>query len=302
MNRKDQKFSRRNFVKVVAGTTGLFLMPDFALAKSSVEKRTAVDQVFLGQSGVKVSRLGIGTGSRGGRIQREMGQKKFEHVVRYALERGITFIDTADTYDAVHEMLRPVIRSVDREKIQIQCKIWPGRYADTFKELDRFRRELSTDYFDSFLIHCVQTADWPEQYARLRDDLDKAKQKQIIRSNGCSMHGLEPLRAAALTSWGDIRFCRVNHLGKNMDYPNGERKKYADVQPVLESIKKMHAAGKGIIGMKLIGNGDFTDPDVRKKSIRFVMGLDTVDAVVIGLKSTKEIDEAIENIDQALNL
>ncbi|MEA3478911.1 MAG: aldo/keto reductase, partial [Bacteroidota bacterium] len=207
--------------------------------------------------------------------------------------------DTADGYDAMHEMVRPAIKGVDREKIQIQCKISPGRYVNTFKELDRFRREIRTDYFDSFLIHCVQTADWPEQFARLRDELDEAKEKRIVRSVGCSMHGMLPLQAAANTSWGDIRFCRVNHKGTCMDSVSGKWKDPGDVPAVLREMQKMHKNGKGIIGMKLIGNGDFTDAKVREESIRFVMGLECVDAVVIGFKSPKEIDEAIRNINNA---
>ena len=69
----------------------------------------------------------------------------------------------------------------------------------------------------------------------------------------------------------------------------------------LQHIKKLHADGKGIIGMKLIGNGDFTKPEEREASIRFVMGLDYVDAVVIGFKSTQEIDEAIRLMNVALH-
>lgn len=297
MNEKN-KMTRRDFINKAAGFTVVAIASSTVMLNTKTS-RSASDQVVLGKSGIKVSRLGMGTGSDNGRVLRELGQKKFTDLIRYGFDQGITFIDTADSYDAMHEMLRPAIKGVDREKIQIQCKISPGRYVNTFKELDRFRREIRTDYFDSFLIHCVQTADWPEQFARLRDELDEAKEKKIVRSVGCSMHGMLPLQAAANTSWGDIRFCRVNHKGTYMDSVSGKWKDPGDVSAVLREMQKMHESGKGIIGMKLIGNGDFTDAKVREESIRFVMGLECVDAVVIGFKSPKEIDEAIRNINNA---
>ena len=297
MNEKN-KMTRRDFINKAAGFTVVAIASSTVMLNAKTS-RSASDQVVLGKSGIKVSRLGMGTGSNNGRVLRELGQKKFTNLIRYGFDQGITFIDTADGYDAMHEMLRPAIKGVDREKIQIQCKIAPGRYVNTFKELDRFRREIRTDYFDSFLIHCVQTADWPEQFARLRDELDEAKEKKIIRSVGCSMHGMLPLQAAANTSWGDIAFCRVNHKGTYMDSVSGKWKDPGDVPAVLREMQKMHKNGKGIIGMKLIGNGDFTDAKVREESIRFVMGLECVDAVVIGFKSPKEIDEAIRNINNA---
>jgi hypothetical protein len=116
------------------------------------------------------------------------------------------------------------------------------------------------------------------------------------------MHGLLPFHAAVATDWGDIRFIRINHNGTHMDGLKGDWQESGDVDQVVAGIKKMHAAGKGIIGMKLIGNGNFTDPLVRRQSIEFVMGLDSVDAVVIGFKSPREIDEAIMNMNDALAL
>ena len=297
------RITRRRFIgNVVAGTAGAIATPHLSAleGKEQAAKRTATDLVSLGKSGVKVSRLGMGTGSRGGRIQRELSQEDFTRVIRYGLDRGITFIDTADNYNGLHEMIRPAIKGVDREKIQIQCKIPKSKYDDPLKEIDRFRKEVGTDYFDSMLVHAVRTADWPEQEKRLMDLLNTAKEKEIIRATGVSMHGLVPLRAAAKTSWGDLRQVRINHNGTAMDNLRDKSTEPGDVKAVVEHMKKMHAGGKGIIGMKLIGNGDFTDPATRRASIDFVMGLDCVDAVVIGFKSPEEIDEAIANINAAL--
>lgn len=300
MDRKPE-ITRRHFLGYgAAGLVGVLAAPRGVSAGTLSARRTAVDPVALGRSGVVVSRLGIGTGSNGGRIQRELGQEGFTRLVRHALDRGITFFDTADNYGEMHEMLRTALRGVDRDRIQVQTKIPWNKYEDPLRELDRFRSEVGTDYFDSALIHCTRTAEWPKEEARLMDTLHEAREKQMIRSYGVSMHGLAPLEATTRTSWPMVAQVRVNHNGVHMDGPTGKFGEQGNRDAALPRIRALHDAGKGVIGMKLIGNGDFTDPEVRRKSIHFVMGLPYVDAVVIGFKSPAEIDEAIQNMNDGL--
>jgi 1-deoxyxylulose-5-phosphate synthase len=298
---KTNNISRREFIQKSSAGAAVTLAATSGLS-CSLTKRSATDLVTLGESGVKVTRLGMGTGSNGGHVQRSIGQEEFTKVIRYGIERGISFIDTADSYNDLHEMINKAIKGLDREKLQIQCKISAKKYTEYATEIDRFRKELGTDYFDSFLLHNVRTADWVDEFARARDTLMELKEKQIIRAAGCSMHGLIPLRATANASWGDVRLVRVNHNGTHMDGSRGDWQEQGDVERALPQIEKMHQAGKGVIGMKLIGNGDFTDAQVRKDSIHFVMGLDYVDAVIIGFKSAQEIDEAIQNMNDGLNV
>ena len=81
-------------------------------------------------------------------------------------------------------------------------------------------------------------------------------------------------------------------------FPSAQSKE-EDVPPVVEQMKIMRKNGHGIIGMKLIGEGAFRDIEQRRKSITWVMQSDIVDAVIIGVKSKEEIDEAIKNINEA---
>ncbi len=299
MSRPNDKLSRREFLQISAGTAaGIAGFPGIVRAGAGKPRRRASDQVVLGQSGIRVSRLGMGTGTISGKIQRELGQEKFTGLVRYAIDQGVTFFDTADSYNEMHEMLRTALKGVDREKIQLQSKIFWNKYDDPMKEIDRFRTEAGTDYFDSFLIHCVMNADWVDTQKYLMDLLDEAREKRIIKARGVSIHGLEPLAATSTLNWGDVRLVRINHNGRNMDKIRGRE---VDVNGVVGNIKKMHDAGKGIIGMKIIGEGNFTDPKVRQESIKFVMGLDCVDSVIIGFKSPEEIDEAINNMNKYLS-
>lgn len=293
--------TRRQFLggsAALAATT--LLSPTLARAVPG-RRLTAVDQVPLGKTGLKISRIGIGTGSRGGRIQRELGRAGFNRLIRHAYDSGITYIDTAENYQT-HEWIRDAIKGIPREKLFIQTKM-PGTPENPKAALDRYRLELGVDYFDSVLAHVATTPDWDDERRRVLDTLEEAKEKQITRSKGVSCHGLPALKRATHVNWVDVHLVRLNPQGKHMDGPvargqpavNGEQ--HAEV---VSQIKAMRAQGRGIIGMKLIGNGDFTQPEEREKSIRFAMQSGLLDAAVIGFASPAEIDEAIERVNRAL--
>jgi predicted aldo/keto reductase-like oxidoreductase len=133
------------------------------------------------------------------------------------------------------------------------------------------------------------------------DGFEEAKAKQWIRAQGVSCHSLPALRTAAASDWPQVHLVRVNPQGHWIDGPEEHWNKPGDnIAPVLEALKTMHAKGRGVIGMKLIGNGDFRNPQDREQAIRFAMARPEIDAVVIGFKSTQEVDEAIERINRAL--
>jgi len=299
--RKEQ-ISRRQFIRNTAALAGGVFLSSCA-PKDSAKKSppTAVDQVALGRTGLKLSRLGLGAGSIGGSIQRNLGTEKFNRLVRYAYDQGITYIDTADNYKT-HTMVRDAIKGLPREKLFIQSKM-PGVPEKPLEVLDRFRKELGVDYIDSLLTHCAVTTNWEEQRKRTLDALEEAKDKQIIRAHGVSCHSLPALTKAAQLGWVDVNLVRINPQGSHVDTPAEKWDAESDVSHVpgvLEQMKVMRENGHGVIGMKIIGNGDFTNPDDREKSIRFAMQPGLLDAVVIGFKSNAEIDEAIMRMNRAL--
>ena len=281
---------------------GAALLSPLAIpAEEKPPRRTAVDQVPLGKTGLKLSRLGIGTGTNSGNVQRRLGHEEFNKLIRHAHDRGITYIDTADAYQT-HTWIREAIQGIPREKLFIQTKM-PGTPEDPLKEIDRFRKELGVDYIDSLLVHCVVTKSWDEERKKVLDALEEARQKKIIRAKGASCHSLPALSRSVQLDWMDVHLVRVNPQGAHIDTPveHWETKSDAShVSEVLKLIKAMREKGHGIIGMKIIGNGDFTKPEDREKSIRFAMRPDFLDAVVIGFKSPAEVDEAIQRMDAAL--
>jgi hypothetical protein len=149
----------------------------------------------------------------------------------------------------------------------------------------------------------VRVPDWAEQHKRLRDALSEAKDKKVIRAHGASCHGLLPLRAfPASADWLDVALLRVNHTGTRMDtLKQVDSDDLGDVKEVVGHVKEIRAKGTGVIGMKIMGEGQFRTPEQRDASVRFVTGLGAVDAMTIGYKSEAEIDEAIERLNTHLN-
>jgi predicted aldo/keto reductase-like oxidoreductase len=293
--------NRREFIRQTAAFTGAawFSAPILLAADGAKAKRTAVDQVPLGKTGLKISRLGIGTGTNSGQVQKALGRETFERLVRYAYDQGITYIDAAQSY-ATFEWIGAAIKGLPREKLFIQSKIG-GQPPQVLEVIDRHRKVFDTDYVDSMLIHCMVKDGWTDGFKRIMDAFDEAQDKKWIRAKGVSCHSLPALRTATASDWTQVHLVRVNPQAAHIDGTDETwNKSGTDVEPVMAEIRKMRGKERGIIGMKLIGNGDFTKPEDREKSLRFAMSCGLLDAVVVGVKSPAEIDEAITRINRAL--
>ncbi len=295
-----REFTRRQFIERTAAVAGGILLSP--LVARAAGKKTAIDQVPLGKTGLKLSRLGIGCGTSSGRVQQELGQEGFNKLVRYAYDQGITFIDIARSY-RTHTMLGEAIKGLPREKLFIQTKMG-GNPEKPLEEIDNYRKTYGVDYIDSLLVHCTITPNWEEERKRVMDAMQEAKEKKIIRAHGVSCHSLPALARGVELDWVDVHLVRVNPQGALMDTADAKswnaESNASHVAPVMEQIKRMHEKGRGVIGMKIIGEGRFTKPEDREKSIRFAMQSGLIDAVTIGFKSTAEIDEAIQRINSAL--
>jgi 1-deoxyxylulose-5-phosphate synthase len=256
--------------------------------------------VPLGKTGIKISRLGMGTGSNSGEVQSSLGREAFNDLVRYAYDQGVTYFDCAQSY-RTFDWIAGAVKGLPREKLFILSKI-PGQPQDLLEAIDNHRKVLKTDYIDSLLIHCMIRNGWTDQFKRIMDGFDEAKEKGWIRSKGVSCHSLPALRTAAAASWTDIHLVRVNPQGRRID---GEEESVwsdniNDVAPVVTQLKAMKEKGRGVIGMKIMGNGEFTSAEDREKSIRWAMSTPQLDSIVIGFKNRAEIDEAIQRMDNAL--
>ena len=174
----------------------------------------------------------------------------------------------------------------------IQTKTHATNLADAKSHLERYRLELGVDYIDIVLLHCMQKSGWQHDHTGSMDYLRKAKEEKIIRAHGTSCHGMDPLRTSAKEPFVEVDLARINPEGLIMD-----DKKPDEVASVLE---EMHAAGKGVVGMKILGEGRIKTPERKDASLRFVLGLGTVDAFIIGFESTEQIDDLLKRTADAL--
>jgi predicted aldo/keto reductase-like oxidoreductase len=289
--------SRRHFLKtsaMVGAIAGLDGKPLFA------ERASATDWVTLGKSGVKVTRLAFGTGSHNGEIQQRLGQKEFTRQVRYAYERGIRFFETSESYGASQQMLGAALKGLPRDSYRVMSKVTTDDRPDPFKKLDEMRRNSDTEYFDIMLLHVQTSPAWPVESERWQDAILEAQSRQTIMTHGASVHGLPALRRVPGNKWLDVAMIRMNHKGTKMDNETDDWNVPGDVHEVVTHVRQARAAGQGIISMKLIGEGAFTNRSDRQQAMRFAFRNAGVDCVTVGYKSIAEIDEAIDNLNLAL--
>ena len=290
-------YSRREFLKTglaagaLAGAGGLSLQ---------AEPQTATDWITLGKSGVKVTRLALGTGSMSGQVQRDLGQEQFTRLVRYAHERGIRFFETAETYGGMHEMLGIALQGVPRDSYRLMTKVTTHDGVDPQGKIDQLRKMAKTDYFDIVLLHFQHTPTWPTDTLKWQDGISEAQVKQAVLSHGASVHGLPALRQVPDNKWLEIAMIRMNHKGVRMDAEDYSTSGLGNVSEVVTHVKQVRKDGMGVISMKLVGEGQFTQRADRQAAMKFAFRNAGVDAVTVGYKNTAEIDEAIENINLAL--
>lgn len=296
------RLTRRDFLTRTATLAGAAaLAPATLAADAPPPRRTHADQVALGRTGLKCSRLGMGTGSHSGNVQKALGKEAFTKLIHYAFDHGITWFDCAQSY-ATFEWIGDAIQGLPREKLFLQSKIG-GQPEKIAEAIDHHRKVFKTDYVDSLLVHCMVQNGWTDAWKRIMDAFDEAQQKQWIRVKGVSCHSLPALQTAAASPWTQVHLVRLNPQGAHMDTPAETWNAKSDtshVPPVAEQIRLMRDKGRGVLGMKLVGDGDFTNPEDREKAMQYAMKSGLPDAVVIGFKSPAEIDESIGRMNRAL--
>jgi aryl-alcohol dehydrogenase-like predicted oxidoreductase len=263
---------------------------DAIAAQPLPAKFAASDTVTLGNTGIKTSRLAMGTGTVGSghhSHQTALGVKGLSDLLLNGYDHGLRFFDAADSYGS-HPHVAEALKRVQRDKVAVLTKSFSRDAATMRADLDRFRRELSTDYLDVCLMHCVTEADWTERYKGAMDVLSEAKEKGVIRAHGCSCHSIEALRAAAKSPWVEIDLARINPVGAIMD---------ADPPTVVGVLRDMKAAGKAVVGMKILGQGALRKR--QDEGIKFALSLGLLDAFTIGAESKAEQEDLIRRIAAA---
>jgi 1-deoxyxylulose-5-phosphate synthase len=289
---------RRDFLRRSTRTLGATLLARSAIARAALlepdplpQKFQAQDEVILGKTGIRTSRLAMGTGTigfGGSSNQTRLGTSPLTRLLLDGYnDNGLRFFDSADSYGS-HPYVAEALKHIPRDKVVVLTKTDTRDAAGVRADLDRYRKELGVDYIDIVLIHCVTEADWTTRYRGVMDVLSEAKQKGIIRAHGVSCHSLPALKAAAASPWVEVDLVRLNPIGSHMD---------ADPSTVISILKQMRAQGKGIVGMKILGQGDLRDKPA--EAIRYALSTGVLDAFTIGAESQKEQNNLIQRVAAA---
>lgn len=289
-------FSRRDFLKASAAAGAIASLGSLPV---EAEPQTASSWVTLGHSGVKVTRLAFGTGSFNGAVQRDLGQQDFNRLVLHAYDRGIRFFETADSYSDMHRMLGIALRGIPRDTYRLMTKVTTFDGENPPKKIESLLRQINTDHFDIMLLHWQRGSHWPQETLGWQDAIVQAQHKGLVGARGASVHGLPALAQIPTDQWLQVAMIRCNHKGVRMDTPVADSGGLGNVPEVVTRIHQTLAAGKGVISMKLIGEGVFDRAD-RQQAMKFAFRTARVDSVTVGYKNETQIDEAIENINAAL--
>lgn len=283
--------NRRHFLRhAAAGTAALNAFPYHLLASDT--KKFATDKLLLGPRKVPVTRLAMGSGTDGvggsSNQTRKLGDQGFANLLRSGYDMGLTFWDTADQYGTHKNVKMALKEGVPREKVTILSKTHASTEAEMRADLDRFRSELGTDYIDILLLHCMLEDDWPERKRGAMAVISEAREKGIVRTHGTSCHTLGALKAAAASPWVEVDLARINPAQVAMDAPPAT---------VLGVLHRMKAAGKGVIGMKILGAGKLRNK--ADESLQFALAQDCIDCFTIGHESLAELKDMTRKIPAA---
>ncbi len=282
---------RRDFLAAGLGIAGAALTRTQIPLYAAGTKKTAADRVLLGPMKVPVSRLAMGTGTNGyggsSNQTRKLGVKGVADLLQAGYDRGVTFWDSADQYGS-HPHLKEALKRVPREKIAILTKTHASTEKEARADLDRFRRELGTDYIDILLLHDMEDDRWPENKKGAMAVISEAREKGIVKTHGTSCHTLGALKAAAASPWVQVDLARINPAKLHMD---------ADVPTVTAVLRQMKASGKGVIGMKILGAGGLRNRV--DQALQYALALDCIDCFTIGTEGRDEFLDLYNRIPAA---
>ena len=280
---------RRRFL--TAGAAAAVSLESFPHPLFAGQKKSANDRITLGPRKIVLSRMAMGTGTQGwggsSNQTRKLGYKGISELFRAGYDQGLNFWDSADQYGS-HTYLREALKSIPREKVVILTKTTATTAAAAKADLDRFRRELGVDYIDILLLHCVQDGDWNVRLRGPMDVISEAQQRGMVRTHGVSCHTLPALKTAAAERWVEVDLARINPAGMIMD---------SDPATVLSVLRQMKQAGKGVIGMKILGQGGLRNRI--DEALQFALAQDCVDCFTIGTESRAELEDLLRKIPAA---
>lgn len=246
-----------------------------------------MEKVALGNTCLKVSRIGMGVMPIGPN-QLSLPLEEGAAIVKYALEKGIDFLDTAQYYHT-YSYIREAMKDSSFEPV-ISSKSLAPDYSGMMKAIEEARAGLDMDIIDIFLLHEIRSGDFEKRLGAW-EALNDAKAKGLIKAIGISTHNIDVTDEISTQKECDVVFPLINYAGL------GIRKgsEAGDAQEMLSAIEKCKTAGKGIYAMKVFGGGNLTVN--YQKALDFICSKNCIDSIMIGFGSCSDIDDIIRYME-----
>ncbi len=233
---------------------------------------------YLGRTGIRVSRLCFGLLTIGP-LQANLPLAEGVDLLKYAVEQGVNFFDTAEIYES-YSYLKELLRSFPGRELIITTKSYAVTAKEMEQSLERARRELDRDYIDIFLLHEQESALTLKGHRAALDYLLEAREKGLVRAVGISTHRIAGVRGAMELAEIDVIHPLFNLKGLGIQ--DGTRQEMEMV------LTEAAAAGKGIYLMKVLGGGNLL-PQARE-ALEYAFSRPFAAAVAVGMKTRWEVD------------
>ncbi|HHV63671.1 MAG TPA: 4Fe-4S binding protein [Peptococcaceae bacterium] len=240
-------------------------------------------RVKLGLWGPEVSEVCFGSLAISP-LQGRVSEKEGREILRYAVQKGVNWIDTAEIYDN-YAQLKPVLQ--EYPELKIVTKSYSVTEAELKHSLEKARRELGRDFIDIFLLHEQENHLTLQGHAGAWEELQNAKAKGLVGFIGISTHAVQGVRGGALQPGLDIIHPLLNYKG--LGIIDGS------LHEMLQALEFASQLGIGLYAMKVFGGGHLTgEPE---KALKFIRSIPGVQAMALGMSSTAEVDFNLAVLD-----
>ncbi|MBN7772538.1 aldo/keto reductase [Clostridium aminobutyricum] len=247
---------------------------------------------ILGNTKLEVTPVGLGVLTVG-QTQLNLSLNEGASVLRYALESGINFLDTAQYYKT-YPYMKQALKGTNFEPV-IASKCLSPSYSDMKEAIEEARRELDRDVIDIFLMHEVRNDPDFSNRVGAWEYLNEAKIKGLVNAIGISTHHVDVAEKMVNIPECDILFPIINFrsMGIRRGFNPGTKEDMA------AAIKKNADEGKGVFAMKVFGGGNLTGHYL--EALDYVTSLKGISSMMIGFGYKHEIDRIIEYVEGTID-
>lgn len=234
----------------------------------------------LGNTGISMAPLVFGTLPLG-YLQANLTPAEGGKLIRYALERGVTMLDTATLYET-YQHVSAGLQGFCGE-VTVVTKTHAADAATARAHVERGLKELGRERLDIVHVHAARIKDPFVERAAVIEELLRMKEEGKIAHVGLSSHYICAVAKAAEQPEIEVIHPLINRSG--MGILDGSAAEMA------AAIERCAAAGKGVYAMKALAGGNLISE--ARASFAYVLGLQGVHGVAVGMLSEKEVDANI---------